>query len=81
MISQCYKKLPERDTIVKFSVEGGGGEEYDLVQLEQYIMNLCTFRSENFYSVFISILSLKAFSLKILQFMLCVRGKQRYVLL
>lgn len=43
-------------------------EKYDLVQLEQYIMTLCTFRSDTCYSVFISILSLKAFSLKILQF-------------
>lgn len=36
----------------------------DTVQLDQYIMNLCTFRSETCYSAFITILSLKTFSLK-----------------
>lgn len=46
----------------------------DIVQLDQYIMNLCTFRSETWYSSFISILSLKTFSLKQLQFTLPVRA-------
>lgn len=42
-----------------------------IVQLDQYSMNLCTFRSKICYSAFISIVSLKSFSLKQQQFALC----------
>lgn len=46
----------------------------DAIQLDQYIMNLCTFRSETCYSVFIHILFIITFSSKQSQFTLSERA-------
>lgn len=46
----------------------------DVIQLDQYIMNLCTFGSETCYSVFIHILFLITFSSKQSQFTLSERA-------